>query len=76
MKRRRKVPCDPATPLRLIQQYQEVLHLRRKVVLAETDQHAANQPSDDQRADATGTERSAHGSRPRYGSDPHSEQVE
>jgi hypothetical protein len=57
MKRRRKVPCDHPTTLGLTQQYEEVLRLRHQVGLAETDQHAASQPSDAERADACSRQR-------------------
>jgi hypothetical protein len=46
MKRRRKSPCDHPTPLVLAEQYEEVLRLRRQLLLAESDQHGARLPSD------------------------------
>lgn len=76
MTRRRKVPCDHPTALGLNEQYEEVLRLRHQILLAETDQHVASQPSDTRRTDASDTERPASGSCVRSGSDPHSEQIE
>jgi len=76
MKRRRKVPCDHPTPLGLPEQYEEILRLRYRVLLAETDQHAASLPSDVQQADASGTERPTSRSCAGSGADPHSERVE
>ena len=75
MKRQRKVPCDHPTASGLAQQYEEVLRLRHQVVLAETDQDAASQPSDAQRAGASGAEGQPSGSCARSGSGPHSDQV-
>jgi hypothetical protein len=71
MKRRRKWACDHPRASGLPQQYAEVLRLRHQVLLAETDQDAASQPSDPRRADAA--EASASGSC--AGSAPYSEQV-
>lgn len=61
MKQRPKVLCDHPTAMGLNQQYKEVLRLRHQVLLAETNQDAASQPSDAQRADASGAKGPASG---------------